>query len=108
MDMTDIAGHPPLDLRVLSISLGVAGAYTTRLLADLGAVCSTLRWQQDRPGDWPDSRAFRSYFDHGVEAIERTWSVSELLHRLPALAAHFDLVIADFSAAGVPGGGMLY
>ncbi|HEY7293955.1 MAG TPA: hypothetical protein VH916_02895, partial [Dehalococcoidia bacterium] len=50
---------PPLTLRVLDISRGVAGAYAGRLLADLGASCSRLRWQPARHGDWPSSPAFR-------------------------------------------------
>ena len=49
-------GTPPLDFRVLNLARGVAGAYATRLLADLGANCSWWRWCNPRPGDWPPRR----------------------------------------------------
>src|SRR5207253_9239318 len=59
----------PLDMHVLNVARGIAGAYATRLLSDLGARASRLRWQDDRPGDWPASPGFWAYFDRGVESV---------------------------------------
>lgn len=97
-----MTGSSPLVSRVLDLSRGVAGAYTTRLLADLGARCSRLRWQDDRPGDWPASPGFRAYFDRGVELVPQPETVASLLARLPELAASFDLVLHDLTAAEAP------
>lgn len=98
----------PLDFRVLNLARGVAGAYTTRLLADLGANCSRLCWTAERPGDWPQSSAFHTYFDRGIEVVEQRQSLNLLLERLPALAAGFDLIVADFPATEIAGEGSLY
>ena len=98
----------PLTFRVLDLSRGVAGAYTTRLLADLGARCSRLRWQPPRPGDWPASVAFARYFDHLIDTVVEHCTLDELLRLLPALAASFDLIITDFSAPEVANEGDLF
>ncbi|MGH2598674.1 MAG: CoA transferase, partial [Dehalococcoidia bacterium] len=100
--------QPAVDARVLNLARGIAGAYTTRLLADLGARCSWLRWQEGRAGDWPESPAFRCYFAERVEVVERSFALPGLLDRLPALVARFDLVITDFSAVEVADEGALY
>ena len=90
-------GTPPLDFRVLSLGRGVAGAYATRLLADLGAQCSWWRWTAPRPGDWPPSDLMYAYFEDGIELHDERLNQDALLAALPALAPHFDLVLTDFS-----------
>lgn len=91
------AGTPPLDFRVLNLARGVAGAYATRLLADLGARCSWWRWTDPRPGDWPPSDLVYAYFEDGVELHDDCLDRDALLAALPALASHFDLILTDFS-----------
>jgi len=103
-----MADNRPLDFHVLSLARGIAGAYVTRLLTDLGARSSQLRWQEGRPGDWPSSAGFRAYFDRGVDVVIRHQPLDELLGRLPLLAASYDLIVADFSATEVPDEGSLY
>lgn len=98
----------PLDLRVLSVARGLAGAYAALLLADLGARCSRLCWCPPRPGDLPGGDGVRAYFDAGVEIVDQPMGQEELLARLPVLAARFDLVITDFSAGEVAGEHSLY
>ena len=90
-------GTPPLDFRVLNLARGVAGAYATRLLADLGASCSWWRWCDPRPGDWPPSDLMRTYFEQGAELNEEQLDRDALLAALPRLAPHFDLILTDFS-----------
>jgi crotonobetainyl-CoA:carnitine CoA-transferase CaiB-like acyl-CoA transferase len=99
-----MAGEPPLSCRVLSLARGVAGAYAVRLLADLGARCSQLRWHAERPGDWPADDLFRRYFAEGVEVVSQPFTQEDLVRRLPALVAHFDLVVTDFTAPEMPTG----
>ena len=62
----------PIDFRVLNLARGVGGAYATRLLSDLGAQCSWWLWDDARPGDWPQSAAFRSHFEQRVECLNST------------------------------------
>ena len=88
---------PPLDFRVLNLARGVAGAYATRLVADLGARCSWWRWSDPRPGAWPPSDLFRAYFEDDIELREERLSQAELLAVLPRVAPRFDLVITDFA-----------
>lgn len=90
-------GEPPLDARVLNLARGIAGAYATRLLADLGARCSWWRWQEPRAGDWPPSDLLRAHFEAGVELRDEPLDREALLDALPRLAPRFDLVIADFA-----------
>jgi crotonobetainyl-CoA:carnitine CoA-transferase CaiB-like acyl-CoA transferase len=97
----------PLTFRVLDLSRGIAGAYTTRLLADLGAHCSRLRWQTSQPGDWPASAAFQHYFDDLVDTVVHLCALDDLLLLLPTLAGSFDLIVTDFSAHEVPNEGDL-
>ncbi|HZQ36031.1 MAG TPA: CoA transferase, partial [Dehalococcoidia bacterium] len=103
-----MAAASPLTCRVLNLSRGVAGAYATRMLADLGARCQTLRWRPPRPGEWPASDGFRAYFERGVPQIDLPCSQEELLDRLGALAAAYDLIIADFTAPEAGPEGTLY
>jgi crotonobetainyl-CoA:carnitine CoA-transferase CaiB-like acyl-CoA transferase len=103
-----VSGCEPLSYRVLDLSRGIAGAYAVRLLADLGGRCSRLQWQVERPGDWPPSPTFRRYFDRLVDTVAERQPLEELLARLPALAASFDLVVTDFSARELPDEGALY
>lgn len=91
----------PLRYRVLNLARGIAGGYATRLLADLGASCSQLRWDGDRPGDWPASAAFRAYFTRRIEVVDQPLTLAELLDQLPRVAVAFDLIIADLSAPEV-------
>lgn len=87
----------PLGYRVLNAARGVAGAYTMRLLADLGASCSWLLWDEERPGDWPESAAFRGYFAHGIDVVSTPTPMSGVLDRLAQCAPAFDLVITDLN-----------
>jgi len=99
-----MTGEAPLDYRVLSVARGVAGAYALRLLADLGARCAQLDWQPDRPGDWPPSPAFRRYFTHLVDVVEKKGTVEGIRDRLAALAPHFDLIIIRLLRGRAAGG----
>jgi crotonobetainyl-CoA:carnitine CoA-transferase CaiB-like acyl-CoA transferase len=103
-----VPANAPLSYRVLDLSRGVAGAYTTRLLADLGASCARLRWQAGRAGDWPADERARGYFDHLVAVSDQPCSLDELLVRLPALTANVDLLITDFDARELPPERSLY
>ncbi|HXU23177.1 MAG TPA: CoA transferase, partial [Tepidiformaceae bacterium] len=94
----------PIDFRVLNIARGVAGAYAMRLLCDLGAQCSWWRWDDARPGDWPDSAGFRQHFEQGVECLDQDASLVSLLQQLPGTASSFDLVVSDFAATEVAEG----
>jgi crotonobetainyl-CoA:carnitine CoA-transferase CaiB-like acyl-CoA transferase len=94
----------PLVTRVLDLSRGVAGAYATRLLVDLGARATRLRWQPPRDAEWPASPGFQHYFDRGVEQVARALTIDELRTLLVRQAGRFDLVITDFSAVEAPSG----
>ncbi|HKS92406.1 MAG TPA: CoA transferase, partial [Tepidiformaceae bacterium] len=91
--------NAPLQLRILNIARGVAGAYAGWLLHGLGAHTSWWQWQPPRPGDWPEGDAlFRSFFEDGVDVVGRQVAPERLLDDLRRGAPAFDLVISDFSA----------
>lgn len=100
-------GTAPLQLRVLNVGRGVAAAYATRLLADLGVDASHWTWCDQRPGDWPDDRLFNEYFGLGIEEVERETPISEVLVHLERLAPMFDVIITDFTAPEVGQGDLL-
>jgi crotonobetainyl-CoA:carnitine CoA-transferase CaiB-like acyl-CoA transferase len=97
----------PLGLRVLSIARGVAGAYTTRQLADLGARCSWWRWTEPPPGEWPPDPVFESFFTTGIEVLAERRSDAELLRDLQRLAGRFDVLVTDLRADEQPEGALL-
>jgi crotonobetainyl-CoA:carnitine CoA-transferase CaiB-like acyl-CoA transferase len=97
----------PLSLRVLSVGRGVGPAYCVRQLADLGAECSWWQWEDDRPGDWPPDKLFRSYFEQGVEVVRRPADLRSVAPVLRRAAGSIDVLVTDFSAAEF-GPGQLY
>jgi crotonobetainyl-CoA:carnitine CoA-transferase CaiB-like acyl-CoA transferase len=89
----------PLALNVLSLGRGVATAFATRNLADLGATCSWWRWSAPRPGDWPPDEIFLSYFTAGIEVVDNRRALPAVLDAAEYLAGHYDVVLTDFAAA---------
>jgi len=97
--------NAPLNLRVLNVARGVAGAYAAWLLRGLGAQSSWWQWQPPRPGDWPaGDPLFRSFFEQGVDVVSRHVALDALVDSLRHAAPAYDLVITDFSAAELPSG----
>jgi crotonobetainyl-CoA:carnitine CoA-transferase CaiB-like acyl-CoA transferase len=94
----------PLALTVLSLGRGVAAAFATRNLADLGASCSWWRWGTPRPGDWPPDETFLSYFTEGIEVVEEPRALPAVLDAAGYLAGHYDVVLTDLGAAEQPAG----
>lgn len=88
----------PLTYRVLNLGRGVAAAYASRLLADLGAGVSWWRWDQGDDREWPrDDSLFRSWFERGVELHVEEAPPSAIVARAAGVATAFDLVITDFT-----------
>ncbi|MBN9494604.1 CoA transferase, partial [bacterium] len=99
--------NTPLDLRVLNLARGVAGAYAAWLLQGLGARLSWWQWQPPRAGDWPARGAlFRSFFEDGADILARQVSQEALLDGIRRAAPSYDLVITDFAAPEMPQGAL--
>ena len=95
----------PLNYRVLNVGRGVAAAYASRLLSDLGASVSWLRWSPARPGDWPaGDDLFRRWFERDVEVVEHAVPGTTPIDALAGLVGRFDILITDFVASEVPFG----
>lgn len=88
----------PVTYRVLNLGRGVAAAYASRMLADLGAAVSWWRWDPGDDREWPrDDALFRRWFERGVEVRVEAVAHDSIVERAASLAPAFDLVITDFN-----------
>ena len=102
-------------IRVLDLSRVLAGPYCTMTLADLGAEV----WKIEHPGDGDDTRAWRppevagesTYFlsiNRTKKSVAIDLKTPAGLRLLHALAAHADVLIANFLPDTLPRFGLAY
>lgn len=98
-------GPPPLTgTRVLDLSSGIAGPYTTKLLADAGAEVIKLespsgdrlrRWSATGAELGDDDGAFFQYLNASKRSVVLSLAAAEGREQLVELAASADLIVED-------------
>ena len=91
----------PIKFRVLNLARGVAGAICVRMLGDLGAGVSVLKWDESFQNhvDFEYTDLFHSILEDGFEVCAEVKKMSDLEEYLPSLANSFDLFVTDFDVS---------